>query len=85
MIPCHRQRLYDRVSNRLGTVLGFRRSCGLCLRPRFALTAENLFLRKQLAFYQERHDKPRRSTPATRIALIWLARWFDWRRALPVV
>jgi putative transposase len=50
-----------------------------------ALTAENLFLRKQLALYRERNIKPRRATPATRIALIWLARCFDWRRALVIV
>jgi hypothetical protein len=30
----------------------------LCLRSRSALAAENLFLRKQLALYQERHVKP---------------------------
>jgi transposase InsO family protein len=57
----------------------------LCLRPPAALAAENLFLRKQLALYQERHVKPRQATPATRIALIWLARWFDWRQALVIV
>jgi putative transposase len=38
-----------------------------------ALAAENLFLRKQLALYRERGIKPRRATPATRLALIWLA------------
>jgi putative transposase len=57
----------------------------LCLRSRSALAAENLFLRKQLALYQERQVKPRRATHTTRIALIYLARWFDWRRALAVV
>ena len=57
----------------------------LCLRSRPALAAENLFLRKQLALYQERDVKPRRATNTTRIALIWLARWFDWRHALAVV
>jgi putative transposase len=57
----------------------------LCLRPSPALAAENLFLRKQLALYQERAIKPRWATPATRIALIWLARRFDWRRALVIV
>ena len=41
----------------------------LCLRPSSALAAENLFRRKQLALYQERHIKPRRTTQATRIAL----------------
>jgi putative transposase len=57
----------------------------LCLRPSPALVAENLFLRKQLALYQERHVKPRRATNGTRFALVWLARWFDWRHALAVV
>src|SRR5919108_1490067 len=57
----------------------------LLLRSRAALAAENLFLRKQLALYQERHVPPRRATNATRFALIWLARWFDWRQALAVV
>ena len=57
----------------------------LCLRPPAALAAENLLLRKQLALYQERHVKPQRATDATRLSLVWLARWFDWRRALVVV
>ena len=57
----------------------------LYLQSPAALAAENLFLRKQLAFYQERHIKPRRATNATRLALVWLARWFDWRPALVVV
>ena len=50
-----------------------------------ALTAENRFLRKQLALYCERNIKPRRATPATRIALLWLPHCFDWRRALAIV
>jgi putative transposase len=50
-----------------------------------ALAAENLFLRKQLALYQERHVTPRRATDATRLTLVWLGRWFDWRQALAVV
>jgi transposase InsO family protein len=57
----------------------------LCLRPAPALAAENLFLRKQLAQYQERQVKPRRANDATRMALIWLSRFFDWRRALVIV
>jgi putative transposase len=57
----------------------------LCLHPRPALAAENLFLRKQLALYQERDVKPRRTTHAIRIALTVLARWFDWRQALVIV
>src|SRR5437016_10702016 len=57
----------------------------LCLRPPTALAAENLFLRKQLALYQERHVKPRRTTDAIRFTLVWLGRWFNWRQALAVV
>jgi hypothetical protein len=56
----------------------------LCLRPSPTLAAENLFLRKQLALCQERQVKPRRPTQATRMALVWLARWFDWRQALVI-
>jgi putative transposase len=66
----------------LGDVVRFLR---LCLRSPAALAAENLFLRKQLALYQERHLTPRRATNATRLALIWLGRWCDWRQALAVV
>jgi putative transposase len=61
------------------------RFLGLCLRPSATLAAENLFLRKQLALYQERHVKPRRTTSATRIVLVWLSRWCDWQQALAVV
>jgi hypothetical protein len=57
----------------------------LCLRPSAGLAAENLFLRKQLAFYQERDVKPCRTTNAARCTLVWLAHWFDWRPALAIV
>ena len=49
----------------------------LCLRPSPALAAENLYLRKQLALYQERHVKPQRTTNTDRLILVWLSRWFD--------
>lgn len=55
------------------------------LQSRRALAAENLFLRKPLAFYQERGIKPRRTSKSTRLTLLWLSRWFDWRGALTVV
>jgi putative transposase len=61
------------------------RFLSLCLRPCPALAAENLYLRKQLALYEERTVKPQRATNATRIMMIWLARWFDWRSALHIV
>jgi hypothetical protein len=57
----------------------------LGLRSKSSLAAENLFLRKQLAFYQERKLKPRRTDNPTRLTLVWLSRWFDWRNALTVV
>jgi putative transposase len=57
----------------------------LRLRSPAALTAENLFLRKQLALYRERSITPRRATHATRLTLVWLARCFDWRRTLVIV
>jgi len=46
---------------------------GLCLRPHPKLAAEVLFLRKQLALYEERQVKPRRATDATRLVMVW--RW----------
>ena len=54
---------------------------GLCLRPSPALAAENLFLRRQLALYEEHQVKPRRATNAMRLAMVWLSSWFDWRLA----
>jgi putative transposase len=55
----------------------------LCLRPSSVLAAENLFLRMQLALYQERHVQPRRATDTTRIALISLAGWSIGGRRWP--
>src|SRR5215470_7257364 len=66
----------------LGDVVRFLR---FCLRPPASLAAENLFLRKQLALYQERHVKPRRATNTTRLALVLLGRWCDWRQTLTIV
>jgi len=57
----------------------------LGLTSRTHLAAENLFLRKQLALYQARHTKPRRPDPATRVTLVLLSRWLDWRSVLSVV
>src|SRR2546422_7569377 len=61
------------------------RYLGLCLRPSPSLAAENLFLRKQLALYQERQVRPRRATDAIRIALVWLGQRFGWRPVLGIV
>jgi putative transposase len=50
-----------------------------------ALVAENLFLGKQLALFQERNVKSRRSTVATRAVMVLLSKFFDWPEALVVV
>lgn len=47
-----------------------------------SLAAEVLFLRKQLAFYQERKIKPRRFNDSARLSLLFLANLFDWKKAL---
>ena len=82
-------RLFHHVLYLAGTLLTLLLDVGrflrLCLRPAPVLAAENLFLRKQLACYQERHVTPRRVTDAGRFILVWLARWFDWRQALVIV
>jgi putative transposase len=77
LIPC--------VSTLLTLVVDAVRFLRLCLRSPTTLAAENLFLRKQLALYQERHVKPRHATNAIRLVLVWLGRWFDWRQALTIV
>ena len=54
--------------------LDFIRFLGSLLQSRSALAAENLFLRKQLALYQERQVRPRRATDATRPVMILAAK-----------
>jgi len=56
-----------------------------CVRSRSALLAENLFLRKQLAFYREHQVHPRRLTDAARISLVLWSKFCDWRSALVIV
>lgn len=69
----------------LGLIGDFLQLLALGLRSHTHLAAENLFLRKQLAFYGERRRKPRRLDDATRLTLVVLARFIDWRRLLMVV
>jgi transposase len=52
---------------------------------RAILAAENLFLRKQLAFYQEHRIRPRRLTATARFSLLFWSRFCDWRNALVIV
>ena len=54
----------------------------LMVCSRASLAAEVLFLRKQVAFYQERKVKPRRLDDSARLAMLFLAKLFDWKNAL---
>lgn len=63
-------------------VLRFVRSS---FRSRSTLIAENLFLRKQLAYYQDHQIQPRRLSNAARLSLVIWSRFFAWRSALLVV
>src|SRR5246500_2031204 len=57
----------------------------LLFRSRAALSAEVLFLRKQLAFYQERQVQPRRLNDSARFSLVLLSRFCNWKEALVIV
>jgi len=57
----------------------------LTVRSHSALGAEILFLRKQLAFYEERETQPRRLNDAARLSLMFWSRLFDWKTALVIV
>ena len=54
----------------------------IAARSRQVIAAENLFLRKQLALFQERKAKPRRANDSTRWMMATLSRMFPWRDAL---
>ncbi len=56
-----------------------------CVSSRTSLVAENLFLRKQLSFYQMHQIRPRRLTDSARVALVFWSRLFQWRSALLIV
>jgi putative transposase len=57
----------------------------LVFRSRTALSAEVLFLRKQLAFYEERQVQPRRLNDSARFSLILWSRLCNWKEALVIV
>ena len=52
------------------------------VRSHRALAAENLYLRKQLALFQERRVKAHRANDSTRLIMVILGRMFGWRDAL---
>lgn len=53
----------------------------LFTRPRIALAAESLFLRKQLALFQKRRIKPHRAQDSTRWLMAVRSHLFDWESA----
>jgi hypothetical protein len=57
----------------------------LLFRSRAALSAEVLFLRKQLAFYQESQVQPRRLNDSARCSLMFWFRLCNWENALVIV
>jgi transposase InsO family protein len=57
----------------------------LGVRSSAALKAENLFLRKQLALYQERQIRPRRASNVTKLTLALLSKLLAWKDALTIV
>src|SRR5215467_3227852 len=57
----------------------------LAVSSRAELSAEVLFLRKQLAFYQEHQVPPRKLTDAARFSLALWSQLFNWRAALVIV
>jgi putative transposase len=63
-------------------VVDLARLAFLAAHSRRALAAENLFLRKQLALFQERKVKPRRADDSTRWIMATLSRMFRWGDAL---
>ena len=63
-------------------LLDFGRIVRLATHSRRALAAENLFLRKQLALFQERKIRPRRADHSTPWTMAALSRMFAWRDAL---
>jgi len=69
----------------LATLTDLWRLLRLMLRSQRQLAAENLFLRKQLACYIERQVRPRRTDNASRIALVLLSQFVDWRELLTIV
>src|SRR6202521_3583060 len=69
----------------VGIISDILRLVVLFLRSSNAIRAENLFLRKQLAWYIERGIKPRRVDHATRVSLALFSRLFDWRDAVVIV
>jgi len=61
------------------------RFTSLLFKPRHAITAENLILRRQIALFEERAMKPRRVDAVARLSLAIWSRLCDRRSCLTVV
>jgi len=61
-----------------GLTLDGLRFLGAIIRSRSAASAEILFLRKQLAFYQDHQIRPRRLSDSARFSLVFWSRLFDF-------
>jgi hypothetical protein len=57
----------------------------LMFRSRTSLSAEVLFLRKQLVFYQERQVGPRRLNDSARFSFILWSQLCNWKEAFVIV
>ena len=80
----------QRGTNTLENGGGAQKLIGDLQNPRHILVANvfdsrELFLRKQLAFYQEHKQKPQLLTDVARWSLVLWSRLFDWRSALVIV
>jgi putative transposase len=84
-VLCLSGHLFQFIALRLTLLIDVIRYLWFSLLSPSVPSAENLFLRKQLAMYQERHVKPKRVTNTDRSVSVWIGRWFDWRHALIVV
>ncbi len=49
----------------------------MSLQSHIALTAEALFLQRQLALYTDQNEISQRDLNATRFTLVWLSHWFE--------
>ena len=56
----------------------------LHLRSQAALAAETLFLKTQLALYQDLNPRWQCDSNVTRFTLVWLSDWFDWHPLSPL-
>lgn len=77
--------LRDAIAHASLIALDLIRFAASFLQSKSVLPAEIVFLRKQLALYQERQIQLRQATDATRLTMVWMARPFDWKETLSTI